>query len=80
MIDIISHHPRSTLFLLDAFTPGTSIEDTVSMLWGYSNSQPLGDKPSALAIDLNSSKASAGKGLRHPHYIFSAGTRSTCVQ
>ena len=31
--------------------------------WGNSNSQLLGYKPSALAIELNSSKVSAGKWL-----------------
>ena len=33
------------------------------MAWDDSNSQPLGYKPSALAIELNSSKAVAGKEL-----------------
>ena len=45
--------------------------------WWDSNSQPLGDKPSALAIELTSSKVLLGRSrlyrvgvLNHYHYIF----------
>ena len=52
-------HPRSTVVLLDTGPPGTSRE----IYSEDANSQPLGYKPSVLAIELNSSKAIAGKEL-----------------
>ena len=60
---LIISHPISSFFLLETGTLGTSREDTLRMSRGDSNSQPLGYKPSALATELNSSKASAGKEL-----------------
>ena len=52
------------MVLLDTGTPGTSREiySEDADDWD-SNSQPLGYKPTALAIELNSSTAFAGKDL-----------------
>ena len=60
----LASHPRSTVVPLDTGTPGTSraiySEDASD---GTPTRNPLGYKPSALAIELNSSKAIAGKEL-----------------
>ena len=62
-------HPRSMVVLLDIGTPGTSRE------WWDLNSQPLGHKPSALAIELNNSKLLLGRSWAYPvgvmnQYVF----------
>ena len=49
------------MVLLDTGTPGTS--NTMRIQWGDTNLQPLGYKLSALAIEINSSEAIAGKEL-----------------
>ena len=58
----LNSHLRSTVVLLDAGSPGTSgeiySEDAND---GTRTCSPLGHKPSALAIEPNSSKAIAGK-------------------
>ena len=51
------------MLLLDTGTLGTSREIYSEDADDDSNSQPLGYKPSALDIELNSSKAIAGKEL-----------------
>ena len=51
------------MVLLDTETPGTSREIYSEDAEDESNSQPLDYKPSALAIELYSSKAIAGKEL-----------------
>ena len=57
-------HPRSTVVLLDTGTPGTSREIFSEDAGGETGIRnPLGYKPSALAIELTSSKAIAGKEL-----------------
>ena len=57
-------HPRSIVVLLDTGTPATSreifSEDADD---GTRTRNPLDYKPSALAIELHSSKAIAGKEL-----------------
>ena len=60
----LTSYPRSTVVLLDTGTPSTSrdIYSEDADDWD-SNSQPLGYKPDALAIELNSSIAIAGKEL-----------------
>ena len=84
----LTSHSRSTVVLLNTGTPGTSRRN---LQWGGcqrwdSKSQPLGYKPSALAIEQNSSKAIVGKESSSCPIIgiltvnFSTGTRSSCVQ
>ena len=58
----LTSHPRSTVILLDTGTPGTR-EVFSEDADGETNSQPLGYKPSALAIELTNSKAIAVKEL-----------------
>ena len=51
------------MVLLDTGTPGSSREIYSEDADGETNSQPLDYKPSALAIEVYSSKAIAGKEL-----------------
>ena len=59
----LTSHSRSTVVLLDTGTPGTSREISSEDADGETQTQPLGYKPRALAIELTSSKAIAGKEL-----------------
>ena len=58
----LTSHPRSTAFLLDTGTPGTSREIYSKDAAGETRTRNR-YKPSALAIELNGSKAIAGKEL-----------------
>ena len=58
----LTSHPRSTVVVLDTGTSGTSREIYSENADGETRTRnPLGYKPSALAIELTSSKAIAGK-------------------
>ena len=57
---------RSTLFLLETATRGTTRGDTVRILMERLKPQPLDYKSSALAIELNSSKLPLGRNQVYP--------------
>ena len=60
----LTSHPRGTVVLLDTGTPGTSREICSEDADGETRTlNPLVIKPSALAIELYSTKAIAGKEL-----------------
>ena len=66
----LTSHPRSTVVLLDTGTPGTSRNLQWGCRWWDSNSQPLDYKPSALAIELYSSKSYCWEGVEFIQMVY----------